>query len=500
MEFLKKSLNPIVVTLPLEVQSIDLLSKIVFHRLADMGYPRTFALQMRMRLEIVTEWMETWIEAGGEGRSFTCVLEGFEHASGGYGIRVTLSGSFPPMSGEEFEAFRSRFVEENAFAAVFSDDIFLIGGGTNGQKVVLEKVLPSCETTPERTPHGAEEHAAPARPDRAQQGAESFTIRPLRDERDAIQVARCAYFSYGYDYPSDVVFEPRKLVEANRAGSLVSLLAVNAAGRIAGHVALEMAGAGDRSAELGMAFVHPDFRSQGLLSQLTDKILAHAEAMGLKQIFVSSVTGHTHSQRAAAKQGFVSCALKLGLAPPINIRALSAATTRISTLVQTKRIAAETCANAKRYVPQKHLEAIRAIYSWLGESPELIADDASPCGAPESQPVSAQYAEAFCYSMLEVNRISADAARDLVRAIRTERTREVACMNVLLPLEPGVNVLASVLEARDFYFGGIHPMRDSRDALLMQRLHVENIDMGALALHDENSRRLAAYVERERGA
>lgn len=502
MELHRESLRPVAVTLPLEARSIDLLSQIVFIRLTDAGYPNAVALRLRLCLEIMSEWIGGWIEEGGERSEFTCVIEGFERPETGEegesGIRVTVSGNFAPMSAEEFDAFRARFIEENIFASAFTDRVVLSGEGRGEQALSIEHTLPPL---PRPVPRGGDETSASPSPTAPSAGTGAFVFRLLRDERDAIQVARCAYFSYGYDYPNETIFDPRKLTEANRDGSIISMVAEDETGRIAGHTALERTGAADRAAELGMAFVHPDFRSRGLLTALTDDLVSYAKERGMAQLYVCAVTGHAYSQKAAAREGFVESALRLGQAQSMNFRKIGETDQRVSMLVQTRRLAA--CDDAPRFVPAKHREMLGEIYGWRGESPELRTDTTAlgdlPARDAEGPGVLSLYAPMPRFALIEVphTHFGIDAA--LTRAIRAMRANEVECMNVLLPLEPGVDALMRLLEARDYYFGGIQPMRDGRDALLMQRLHVENIDISKLVMYSENAARLAAYVERDRG-
>ena len=70
-----------------------------------------------------------------------------------------------------------------------------------------------------------------------------YTIRLLRPE-DAAGVAACVRRVYGDSYIHPLVYHPDQVVRLNQTGELVSAIALDAAGRVVGHFALERRGLG----------------------------------------------------------------------------------------------------------------------------------------------------------------------------------------------------------------------------------------------------------------
>src|SRR5262249_17781727 len=85
--------------------------------------------------------------------------------------------------------------------------------------------LPASELMP--FPHEEPQTRAPA-----------FAIRRFRAE-DAVGVAQCVYRSFGYTYGDADLYYPDRIVHLNETGQLVSLVALDDAGTVVGHLGLE---------------------------------------------------------------------------------------------------------------------------------------------------------------------------------------------------------------------------------------------------------------------
>jgi serine/threonine-protein kinase RsbW len=140
-----------------------------------------------------------------------------------------------------------------------------------------------------------------------------YAIRPAR-ESEALEIARCAYLTYGYTY-EDYIYYPERINEMNSSGELCSLVAVSEDDAVMGHCALKFAEGRPERAELGVLFVNPAYRGNGVGAALWSATVAKARELGLESIFARSVTGHRASQTMAERNGFCDCALSLALFP-----------------------------------------------------------------------------------------------------------------------------------------------------------------------------------------
>ncbi|MFP5213078.1 MAG: GNAT family N-acetyltransferase, partial [Acidobacteriota bacterium] len=140
-----------------------------------------------------------------------------------------------------------------------------------------------------------------------------WTIRPLLPE-EAIEISRCAYQAYGYSY-EDYIYYPDRIIEANRDGYMLSLVAVTADGDIMGHIALKKRHPSDRIAEMGVLFIKPEYRQGGIALKLTTALMEKGSEMGLTGLYGRTVAGHTVSQKITYALGLKDCGILLGVFP-----------------------------------------------------------------------------------------------------------------------------------------------------------------------------------------
>src|SRR5262249_58637028 len=125
--------------------------------------------------------------------------------------------------------------------------------------------------------------------------AHSYSIRRFRPA-DAIGVAQCVYRSFGYTYGDVDLYYPDRLVHLNETGQLVSLVALDEAGAIVGHLGLERPDLG-LIAESSDAAVAPAHRHRHLLERL--RALAGEEGRGIALPGPGGYPGTPHPFRPA---------------------------------------------------------------------------------------------------------------------------------------------------------------------------------------------------------
>lgn len=148
--------------------------------------------------------------------------------------------------------------------------------------------------------------------------AETQKISPVVrsfETEDAIEISRCAYKAYGYTY-EPYIYYPAKISEMNTEGYLRSYVAVDRnSGSFMGHMAFKFSDPGDRIAEMGVAFVKPEYRKFGVFKELNRFCHEKALETGLYAYFARAVTSHVASQATAQSIGYITCGLYLGLFP-----------------------------------------------------------------------------------------------------------------------------------------------------------------------------------------
>lgn len=319
-----------------------------------------------------------------------------------------------------------------------------------------------------------------------------FTMRPF-EPGDALEIARCAWRAYGYSYPNPHVFFPERMVELNARKELLSVVAVTPEGDIMGHCAAEFPDAGASTAEIGMAFVKPSYRSQGVLKDLTRYLLDVCWERGLQGTYVQSVTAHTASQRAAAAMGFLPCALLVGSYPEtLDFKRLGGDPgSRLSLIVAFEFLRSH--ARSRCFVPPRHRPMVERLYEGLNLRP--LFDAVERPDLPEHGETAVHVAEVVNAASVVVRSVGRDSAAALARVTRSLCHRRVDMIRLDLPLEdPGTPGLCGALEAQGYFFAGLFPEGDRGDKLLLQYLNNVDVDYDRIQVFSPLAQELKAYV------
>ena len=183
------------------------------------------------------------------------------------------------------------------------DELHWLGYGRDGKAIQLVKWLHDEHITDKAdaaalTPFTADVPLAPP---------QEYTIRRMRPD-EAVQVSQLMYRAYGNTYFNEDMYYPDRVAAHNAANSVLSFVAVGAAGQLAGHYALERGEPGP-VAEGGQAVVDPAHRGRGLLDRMKDAALAEARRRQLVGVFADAVTVHTMTQQSDLKHGaHLTCA------------------------------------------------------------------------------------------------------------------------------------------------------------------------------------------------
>lgn len=369
------------------------------------------------------------------------------------------------------------------------DEVDFRNLGRDGKELRLTKYMPLKRATDRE--HGPDAIAPHSQTASAQA---SLRIRPLEPE-DVIEVSRCAYRAYGYSY-EDYIYRPDRIAQMNADGILQSLVAVTEDGRIGGHVALKRTAADDAIAEIGVAFVKPEFRAHGTFLDLTNAAIAAAREAGLYGVFVRAVTSHAISQKTAWKFGFRACNLMLALFPSdVDFKQLTGRIVQkesgLSLFLPLRPFEPRTV-----YVPPQHLDHIRVLYDTLG-IPVQLTDVPGGVRPPEGETkLTTTTIEEMNATDIRLEHCGADArqaVRRRLRALCLER-RDAIYLH-LDPEDAASASMVSAFEDMGFFFSGILPRGlAGRDALILQYMNNIAIDYDKIKLFSDDATKLLAYV------
>ena len=140
-----------------------------------------------------------------------------------------------------------------------------------------------------------------------------YTLRRLQPG-DAVGVAALVKLVYGDSYYPPDLYDPEKIIRLNETDQLVSIVALDAAGTVIGHYALERPDL-HTVAEASDAIVAPEHRHHHLLEEMRVLLREEAYRLGLIGLVGYAVTNHVFTQKAEDHFNAHPCGVALGLWP-----------------------------------------------------------------------------------------------------------------------------------------------------------------------------------------
>ncbi len=357
--------------------------------------------------------------------------------------------------------------------------------GHNGQEIRLIKYFPA------KTETGGDEEPAPA-PTRGEAAANGYIVRPLAPE-EAVEVAKCAYSSYGYSYGNEHIYYPQRVRELNRTGKLLSYVAVTTGGEpeIIGHAALEI-GDERHGVEMGVAFVKPAFRGNGCLLKISEALIEAARSADMDSLFIAAVTTHPMSQKTACRMGFKETALLVSRVTLESMRGIKEDNSQRESLLIFTRYLKGGPGDAVLYPPPRHRDMIARIYGRSGTARTLAK---AGKGGARGRALVETSTDIYQAAHIYVLRYGADVREQVTATLRTLCINRVETIYLYLSLtDPETARQTAIFEERGFFFGGIFPGRGGRDWLVLQYLNNQRLDYGQLRTATEAGLEIVEYV------
>jgi anti-sigma regulatory factor (Ser/Thr protein kinase) len=368
--------------------------------------------------------------------------------------------------------------------------------GYEGKEVVLTKFIHQRHIEDYFPPTHLEKFEdGPARTEQPQEKI-PYKVQFLQPEQ-AIEVAQCAYRTYGYTYVMENVYYPERLVQMTLTGDLVSVVAVSEVnGEVMSHCALEFHGQKDGIPEIGMGFTRPKYRGMGCINSINAFILNYARERGIKGIYSKAVTTHTYSQKALNTFKFRPCGLLVGLSPPKKFTRMNKRPNQRETLVLYHRKIIDT-PPMEIFIPPSHKKMIERVFRHIGVSVEAAL--------PRTEEVTGfvdKHSHLKCdidnhrqLGIIHVNKCGKDLEQELHKRLKELCKKKLEAINVYLDLtDPVIYKAITILENQNCYFAGVLPAYP-RPFLILQYLNNVYVDYDRIAIYDAFSRELLDYVK-----
>jgi len=369
----------------------------------------------------------------------------------------------------------------------FSSKVAWINHGSEGKELQLYFEIPQEDIVDLMQPEDEEKKEINTQ-------LEDIEIK-LFEEQDAVRISQIIYKTYGYTYPNEDLYYPQKIIELNKSGKLISIVAYDKKrDDIVGHYALERDALGP-VAEIGQAVVDPNYRGFGLMKLMRKKVGQTAIDIGLEGIVSQPVTTHTFSQKVNEGVGAIPVGFSYGVVPQKqSFKAIkSELSQRESCMLYFLPIKQR---ERTLFFPKKHNEILHKIYQNLGFSYRV--DDTKSNN--ENGIVNSFYSKNFEVGYIYVKKIGADNFKYIQEAFYNLQFRMKAnVIFIYINIEDtGIEELTQKIEKEKFFFAGIMPsFLDAKDVIRYEYLHTL-VEDSEINIYSEKAKVIFDYISKER--
>ncbi len=309
----------------------------------------------------------------------------------------------------------------------------------------------------------------------------------------AILIAQSAYQTYGYSYIYEDVYYPERISTKIKEGTFISAGALSDDDRLLGHTALVMDD-NKKTGELGVAFVHPKVRGKGFLQDLTLKLIENAQLKDLQMIYVTAVTSHLFSQKAAAKFEFKDMALLIGCGSELNMKGINEISDHRESFVIMGRYFNNKLPR-KIYPPHKHQEIMLKTIDHLGLTQTYLSDENQHQGHNKDLEITTSLyntAKIYAYDLTSdlvqrIKKIKFDLTANSAKAI-------YLYLNLNHPLLP---TIYNQFEALDFFYAGVTCEYHDQDWLILQHLNGFPVEFDKININTDFGKKIQNYIQQE---
>jgi len=376
------------------------------------------------------------------------------------------------------------------------DEVSFQNLGREGKELHLTKYLPVKNITEYHTPEELYLYA-PHITDVAQPPEKMQIQIRLMDPSEAVEVSRLFYRAYGYTYTIDDIYYPDRFRKLLEDGKILSVVGTNSKGEIVSHTGVKKESADAVIGEAGMAATKPDFRGQGIFTQMLNLLNEIAKKQGMLGLYGRGVTFHTFSQKTGNTCGYRDCAITLCALPSDRIyKGMGRPKDRISTVYSYLPLVRHE--KTVIYPPRHHRAFIEGIYNNLSMDMIFPSYDEKNVQLQQQSSFKVDILPNFGRADIKVYAYGIDIIDKLKETMKILLKRKIDVINLFLDLgQPATAMFCSEFEKLGFFIAGAIPLLYFRHTLILQYLNNIFPDYSEIHVYSDFARSMLEYI-RER--
>lgn len=320
-----------------------------------------------------------------------------------------------------------------------------------------------------------------------------FIVRDIL-EKEAIEISKCAYSSYGYTYINEDIYFPDRIWGQNKTGELISLISLTNNGNIMGHIALEVEERDPLFPQLGMAFVMPRYRGQGCMNKMVQNLINKGVARGFTGIYAKGITTHPYSQKSLLKFNFKDTALLLSSGPGREYKGIiEGKTQRESVMILSLFL--ENVPDIHLFAPVKHRSIITKIYNNLGVGVKFDESTKSKTSENKHPIITVQTENVNQVAHIIVKQSGTSIVTEVTHSFRLLCLERFETIYLHLKMnDPLIIEHVPEFEKMQFFFAGIMPLAKGSGELILQYLNNCCMNYEKIKVASETAQEIKEYI------
>lgn len=370
------------------------------------------------------------------------------------------------------------------------DEVHIGAKGFKGNEVILRKML-----KPKRK-HLVNSHESDQK---LLDSINPVSEVKLLDTHLAADISKLAYIAYHYSYPYEDIYIPDKIREKMNKELLISAGAViDDIKQVVSHSALSFSKAGDKTAELGVAFTDPNYRGYGFINKIWSYLINHiAKEKELFGVFAMAVCTHPYSQKACHKMGMKDSALLVSRAPVIEFESIDISNAQRESIMITLKIMNQP-EQVVFYPPKHHKKMILEIAKNLGLNVKVGKHPLIHLESPHNfSNIEVKTDAVFSIAKIYVIHFGKNIETQFVKEFHRLKNERFESIYLYLDLaDYHTEKHTKYFENQGFFFAGIMH-ENNRMNLVLQYLNNQKYNFNLLKIDSDFGKKLLKYVEGE---
>ncbi len=253
-------------------------------------------------------------------------------------------------------------------------------------------------------------------------------------------------------------------------------------------------------AEIAQGVVKPEFRGQGIFTQLTEFLMKEGKSRGLAGLFLGTVTSHTFSQRLGMKLGFRHCGFLLGYAPSdVEFKGIAEHVTQRETFELEYQYMVKP-SELVLYPPPEHDLFVQRLYKNLDVSVKIAVPEFFRPAFSQSD-ISIKSSTTVMlpagYAAIYIHRYGANVVSEVQAQLRQLCLNRLDVITLYVDLrDPLTYHLTPEFEKMGFMVAGILPEAACGEALILQYFNNTPIVPEKIKVHSEMAHKTLDYIRR----